>query len=108
METPDNMRCLTTTVPLNRSCEMNEQCVRYDKHAACIENICSCLTNFTQHDSSCRSLVKVGERCESQAECQKFTTNVTCIDHKCACEKDFVSARDGNVRLLRFESLRDD
>lgn len=101
VESPDAMRCIIETVQLGQPCEMNEQCVRFDRHAVCDKGVCQCLENFTNHDNSCRSLVKIGEHCESNAECKKFTTNVTCIDHKCACEKNFVASDNGNVRIER-------
>lgn len=100
VESPDAMRCITETVHLGQPCEMNEQCVRFDRSAACEEGVCRCLKNFTEHDTSCRSLVLIGQHCISQVECQKFTTNVTCIDHKCACEKNFVASDNGNVSSL--------
>lgn len=99
VQSPDKSRCIAETVHLGQSCEMNEQCVRFEKHAACEDGFCKCLNNFAQHDNTCRSLVKIGEHCESQAECRKFTTNVTCIDHKCACEKNFVASDNGNVSV---------
>lgn len=93
----DGMRCIVAIVQLNQPCEMNEQCVRFDKHAVCNEGVCQCLKNFTMHDNSCRSLVKIDEHCESQAECHKFTTNVTCLNHRCACDEGFVSSHNGDV-----------
>lgn len=92
------MRCILETVALGRPCEINEQCVRFQKQSFCNRGTCHCLGNFTEHDKSCRSLVKIGEKCETSEECHKFTTNVTCLLHKCACEKGFVSSIDGNVR----------
>lgn len=97
VESPDERRCITKTAQLGQTCEMNEQCVRFDRHASCEKGTCRCLKNFTQHDDTCRSLVKIGEPCESNAACRKFTTDVTCIDHTCACDKNFVASSNGDV-----------
>lgn len=97
------MRCIKKTVQLNQPCELNEQCVRFDRRAFCdLGGVCGCLQNFTQHDNTCRSLVKIGEVCESTEECRKFTANATCLDHRCACDENFVSSDDGNVRMDQF------
>jgi EB module len=99
--TPDELRCIKQTVPLNQSCEMNEQCVKFDQHATCSKSICQCLENFTMHDNSCRSVVKVGEKCESHAQCRNTTTNVSCFEHTCACDQFYVASKDGNVSWCR-------
>lgn len=93
----DKERCVAARVHLNKPCEMNEQCVRFDKNSGCIDGVCQCLENFTMHGDSCRSLVKIGEHCDSPAECHKFTSNVTCLDHLCICENNFSASENGNV-----------
>lgn len=106
IESSDEIRCIIASVHLSQPCEMNEQCVKYDMNSVCSDGRCACLKNFTLHDSSCRSLVKLEEHCESSEECHKFTTNVTCLNHKCTCDKDFVSSSNGNVRKIYIITFR--
>ncbi|CRK95118.1 CLUMA_CG008596, isoform A [Clunio marinus] len=101
IESFDGSRCIAQTVELQHPCEMNEQCVKYDRNAACDDRKCQCLRNFTQHENSCRSMVKIGEHCDSNEECQKFTSNATCHNHKCICDENFSSSEDGNECLLQ-------
>ncbi|CAO1409030.1 unnamed protein product [Diamesa serratosioi] len=94
--TSDSLRCLSTIVPLKQPCESNDQCVSFDQFSACENKTCTCLTNFTQHENECRSMVKMGEKCVSNEECQKITDNGVCVTNKCVCQKEYVASADGN------------
>lgn len=106
--TDDKMRCLTKIVPLGKSCENDDQCVRFALNSKCLDRICQCVENFLQIDkNNCRSLVYKEEdeiSCDNGNRCG---INQDCVKGKCVCTKFFVASTVNQTICLPYANFDD-
>ncbi|KAG5680662.1 hypothetical protein PVAND_010156 [Polypedilum vanderplanki] len=83
----DKFSCIAKIVQIKKSCDLNEQCMRFDKNSACINDICQCKENFIHIEGDgCRSLAKNENACNEHS----CGINQKCIKGSCVCNQNYI------------------
>lgn len=109
MPSREMKRCISKSVPLNGSCEVDEQCIMHDPFSHCDDAFknCTCLQHFLNFQDTCHSVIEgphvnettVSIPCEHDVDCTNHTANTSCLQGKCICVKGFVSNTERNSCL---------
>lgn len=100
-------KCINKSVPLNGTCEVDEQCIMHDPFSHCDDtNLnCTCLAHFLNFQDTCHSIVGSPQQnestvsCSNDEDCIKNTTNTSCHLGNCICVKGFVANTERNSCL---------
>uniref|UniRef100_A0A1Q3EVB3 Putative conserved secreted protein n=1 Tax=Culex tarsalis TaxID=7177 RepID=A0A1Q3EVB3_CULTA len=102
-------RCIKKSVPLNGTCEVDEQCIMHDSFSHCEDAFgnCTCLPHFLDFQDLCHSVVEgphvnettVSIPCEHDVDCSNHTANTSCHQGKCICVQGFVANTERNSCL---------
>lgn len=115
MPSREMKRCISKSVPLNGTCEVDEQCIMHDPFSHCedVFNNCTCQQHFLDFQDTCRSVVEgphvnettVSVPCEQDVDCSNHTANSSCHQGKCICVHGFVANAERNscLPVVQFE-----
>lgn len=111
----EQKKCIKKSVPLNGTCEVDEQCIMHDPFSHCDDTHlnCTCLQHFLDFQDTCHSIVEgpqqhngndsatvIPQPCAHDEDCTKLAANTTCHLGQCICVKGFVANSDSRNRCL--------
>lgn len=108
MPSQERKKCISKAVPLNGTCEVDEQCIMHDPFSHCDDAFanCTCQQHFVNFQDTCHSVIETGPsavnetmNCEHDEDCANRTANTGCHQGKCVCLKGFVANAERNSCL---------
>nr|XP_019525043.2 tenascin [Aedes albopictus] len=99
----EGKRCMSKSVELGKTCEIDEQCIINDHFSHCDDAHlnCTCSNHFVIFQKECRSIIASPEDkpCQQDKDCSNHTANSLCHEHQCICQGGFVANAENSTCL---------
>lgn len=95
-------RCMSKSVELGKTCEIDEQCIVNDHFSHCDDSHlnCTCSNHFVIYQKKCHSIIATTEKfCQQDKDCTNQTANSICHEKQCICAGGFVANAENTTCL---------